>query len=325
MNILRPIAYKVPLLRGILNRVSELESQFKILSQRVTRLETALAAVSPAIVPITTPASAPAASAARDIAMEKMILTELIARSRSGSVLTCRVNGVDMLAPVEFLRLYPLALHPSDEQQLSFNVEVMQCNWLVSKLRPGDTALDIGASHGAITLPMAQRVGPQGHVYAFEPARAARASLNQLVSLNGIQNVTVVGAAVSDFGGSAEFREYTSENELSWASDMSALLAGPPQDKYFTTYTVDVITIDEFVAQHGLSPVAAKLDIEGNEFYALQGARNTLQKFMPSLCLDIHHDFKAGKNALDDVQPFLSALGYKLRSNETGKILFAEK
>jgi FkbM family methyltransferase len=42
--------------------------------------------------------------------------------------------------------------------------------WICRKLlRPGDTALDIGANLGVVALAMAKQVGPSGVVHAFEP------------------------------------------------------------------------------------------------------------------------------------------------------------
>src|SRR5688572_21500950 len=40
---------------------------------------------------------------------------------------------------------------------------------ITDRLEPGDVFYDIGANHGYISLLAAKRVGPEGHVYAFEP------------------------------------------------------------------------------------------------------------------------------------------------------------
>src|ERR1700730_160433 len=55
---------------------------------------------------------------------------------------------------------------------------------LAKIIRPGAIVLDIGANIGAHTLPLAQLVGPNGKVYAFEPTKYAFDKLKQNLALN---------------------------------------------------------------------------------------------------------------------------------------------
>jgi len=55
--------------------------------------------------------------------------------------------------------------------------------------RKGDIVLDIGANVGGFTVPLAERVGPDGEVHAFEPFRKVFQHLNANVALNGLDNV----------------------------------------------------------------------------------------------------------------------------------------
>jgi FkbM family methyltransferase len=241
------------------------------------------------------------------------ILLELVDQSNPGTIFTCNINGMELLAPVELLRICPHCLTPQAEHKLTYFVETSQSEWLCSKLKPGDIAIDIGAAFGVITAALSKSVGETGKVYAFEPSKRAQGFLQQLLDLNNIENVTVVKAAISDTPGSTEFIEYTPDNELSWASDASTLAAASfsPTLKH-TRYPVDVTTLDEFVASQGIHPKAIKMDIEGFEFYALQGSIDTLEKFHPYLCIDIHKDVVTEESTLDRVKPYLSELGYKL-------------
>jgi FkbM family methyltransferase len=241
-------------------------------------------------------------------------LLELVKNSKTGSIFTCQINGMNILAPVELLRLYPHCLHPQSEQKLTYFIENQQSDWLCSHLNSGDTAIDIGAAFGIITLALSKAVGEQGSVHAFEPSRTAHNGLLKLIELNKVQNVTVVKSAIADLPGSTEFIEYTSDNDLSWASDASTL-ASPTINPTMNhvRYTVDVTTLDEYVAATGIQPKVIKIDIEGFELYALHGGKNTLEKFLPYLCIDIHKDVKTGESALLGVKPYLSNLGYKMK------------
>ncbi|MBD2436137.1 FkbM family methyltransferase [Nostoc sp. FACHB-110] len=221
---------------------------------------------------------------------------------------------MSLLAPVELLRLYPHCLHPQAAQKLTYWVESQQSDWLCSHLEPGDVALDIGAAFGVITIALSKAVGEEGSVHAFEPSRTAHNGLVKLVELNEVQNVTIVKSAIADLSGSTEFIEYTADGDLSWASDASTL-ASPSINPSMNhvRYVVDVTTLDEYVTATGIQPKVIKIDIEGFELYALYGGKNTLEKFLPYLCIDIHKDVKTGESALLGVQPYLSNLGYKMK------------
>src|SRR5438045_9130488 len=65
-------------------------------------------------------------------------------------------------------------------------------------LKPGRTAIDIGANVGIYSLPLARGVGPGGAVYAYEPASEARHLLEQSRELNHTANLQIVAAALSD-------------------------------------------------------------------------------------------------------------------------------
>ncbi|MGB5596755.1 MAG: FkbM family methyltransferase [Crocosphaera sp.] len=237
---------------------------------------------------------------------------------QSGAVIKCHINRVNLLVPIEPLKVYQHCVMVEENSTLSFMIETHCADWLCSKIDYGDVVLDIGAAFGVISLPLAKAVGKKGHIYAFEPAKNTQEVLQKILTLNHISNITLVPQAISDQSGVAEFVEYTTDNESSWASDTSTLAADDNIDeqKKFTTYQVPVITLDEYVTKNSLEPSAIKMDIEGFEFYALQGGKQTLEKYLPYLCIDIHADVKTGKSALLEIEPFLQSLGYTLTMEE---------
>jgi FkbM family methyltransferase len=71
-------------------------------------------------------------------------------------------------------------------------------------LRPGMTAVDIGANLGYFTLIMADVVGKDGRVVAFEPNPRMAARLRQSIHVNGFANIVEVHeCAASDHDGEA--------------------------------------------------------------------------------------------------------------------------
>ena len=249
---------------------------------------------------------------------KRELIKELINQIKPGSIVECSINGVELLAPIEPLQVYQHCLSPNAEQKLNFSVENHCAQWLSSHIHYGDTVLDIGAAFGVISFPLAKAVGKKGHIYAFEPAKNTQDILQKILNLNHLSNITLVPQAISEQSGVAEFIEYSQENDSSWASDTSTLASDDNIDEHknFMTYEVSVITLDEYVTENALEPAAIKMDIEGFEFYALQGGKQTLEKYLPYLCIDIHADVKTGKSSLVEIEPFLQSLGYSLTIEE---------
>jgi FkbM family methyltransferase len=144
-------------------------------------------------------------------------------------------------------------------------------------LRPGMTAIDVGANRGAFTASMARSVAPDGVVHAFEPGAAARAQLARTLELNGIGNVEVVAAAVADGVGEAALAHYGAGFE-SWSSlvrreiDLGETLMLPVTDE-----TVPTLTLDDYCAERGIARIdVLKVDVEGAEPLVLAGGARLL-------------------------------------------------
>jgi FkbM family methyltransferase len=77
--------------------------------------------------------------------------------------------------------------------------------WLCDQLREGDVAIDVGANIGIHTLAMAQAVGTEGHIHAFEPFNEVRARLQRNVALNGFEDrVSVHAVALWNLDGESQ-------------------------------------------------------------------------------------------------------------------------
>jgi FkbM family methyltransferase len=172
------------------------------------------------------------------------------------------------------------------------------------ELRPGMRVLDVGANIGYFTLLFARLVGPTGHVYAFEPEPRNFDLLQRNVARNRYANVTAVPKAVSRASGRQQL--YKSPDNLG-----DHRLAHGPADR--DSIDVTVVALDEFFAGDRRVDFI-KLDIQGAEYGALQGARALLARSNP-LCL-ITEFWPAGIRACgDDPEEYLrelAALGLRL-------------
>lgn len=142
-------------------------------------------------------------------------------------------------------------------------------------VRPGMKVFDVGANAGFYTLAFSRLVGEGGHVWAFEPLEENLRHLRQHVALNGLANVTVVQAAVSERAGVARFAsaESNSMGRLAEAGDSR----------------VQTVSLDEFCVQAGIvSPDLIKFDIEGGESQALKGAGRVIARGKATMLLALH-------------------------------------
>lgn len=141
-------------------------------------------------------------------------------------------------------------------------------------ISPGDTLLDVGAHVGYYTLLSSLLVGPGGAVHAFEPDPRNFRFLGKHVAANGLGNVQVVEAAVSDRAGTARF-EFGSGSGTGHIADAGGI-------------EVRTTRVDDFVAERGISPSAFKVDVEGAEVRVLEGAAGTIRRCLPVIFLSTH-------------------------------------
>jgi FkbM family methyltransferase len=166
------------------------------------------------------------------------------------------------------------------------------------RVRPGDVVFDIGANVGFFTLLASKLVGPNGHVFAFEPLPRNLSFIEQHVRLNGITNVTVKPIAIASTSGTASFGdgENDSQSRLSEKGEIQVTTA----------------SLDDLIA-NGIAPRPAfiKMDIEGAESDALRGAQAFLGFSSPlTIVLSTHGHVQQERcwSALEQAQYHLELL-----------------
>src|SRR5687767_13751879 len=86
--------------------------------------------------------------------------------------------------------------YPTERGLLIGRYEPLTLTVIDALVREGDICFDIGANVGALTMPMARRVGARGRVYAFEPGPPAHARLERNLALNPSIRERVVAVQV---------------------------------------------------------------------------------------------------------------------------------
>ena len=114
-------------------------------------------------------------------------------RAASQSFLAVRItDGLTAAVPPSLSAITTYVLL---EQERWFEKEL---DFLQCFLKPGMTAVDIGANLGMYSLPIARLVGGGGCVIAYEPGGEARIYLEQSRELNELANLDIRSFALSD-------------------------------------------------------------------------------------------------------------------------------
>jgi FkbM family methyltransferase len=177
---------------------------------------------------------------------------------------------------------------------------------LVTHLSTGEVFYDVGANIGFLTVLAAQRVGPTGTVYAFEPVPTNAAYVRNNALVNRFSHVRVFEQAVSNRVGKGQL-------SLAAYSGGSALSsAGAPED-LVGTCVVELVTIDELVAHNGLKPPTfVKIDVEGAELEVLEGMTAVARQYCPVILLEVDAgDQEALQRKQSACEDWLTRHGYR--------------
>jgi FkbM family methyltransferase len=231
-----------------------------------------------------------------DAAWFRALCRPVVRLLRFRKAVSLQVDGHTMFAfgidQVALLLLYKFKANEYFEQILLSRV-----------VKPGMTAVDVGANLGYFTLTLARQVGPGGAVYAFEPEAANVELLRNTIAANNCEQVRLEAAAVSESDGICRLylcEENAGDNRIFDSGD------GRPFRE------VKTVALDSFLPDTSVDLV--KMDIQGAEARALRGMKKLLTRsrdvvvmseFSPSL---IRRSGSDPAGYLDDLQ----ALGFDL-------------
>jgi FkbM family methyltransferase len=195
--------------------------------------------------------------------------------------------------------LYHEVFDPFDKNPSSYNNPKM----LIQKK---DWIIDAGAAEGYFSTFAAQKTKYRATILALEPLSIMRDSLLQTAKLNNIKYFKHLPFALSDKEGEVLFNQDSEHicdskiNEKNIKSDYTELV---------TVTTIDKVIKDQKLFGNGL----IKMDIEGFEMKALEGAKNTLRTFKPSLAIAVYHEYDNANRCAEIIQKANSEYKIELR------------
>lgn len=175
---------------------------------------------------------------------------------------------------------------------------------MVDRTSPGDVVYDIGANIGSYTLPLAAKGCV---VYSFEPHPETYKKLRKNIDANDFDNIVYFNEGLSDTSGQLTFYQSSqparsSFNEFNAKCDAEILSETP----------ISVSTIDGLVNDSDVAPPShIKVDVEGFGLEVLEGAKQTIRKYRPTIYFE-PHQIEDDNYRKEELQEFFERLGYKI-------------
>ena len=190
-------------------------------------------------------------------------------------------------------------------------------------LGPGDTFVDVGANVGYYTVLAGLLVGPCGVVHSFEPIPEIYESLKENVALNGLDNVRLNRAALSEEAADQLEIYLPGEGNKGWGS----MVKRPYPYHPGPAIKCRALSLDQYVRRAGIDHTRLiKLDIEGAELFALRGMQEILSSpRAPDLICEVDPELLVGAgHTPSDVIQFMEAFGYETRKIDRSNLHFTK-
>lgn len=185
-------------------------------------------------------------------------------------------------------------------------------------VKPGDVCLDVGSAAGVYTQALSHLVGPGGQVHSVEPLPFGHPLWTEVLAAQRRPNVVHHTLALGAEPGRVVMRvpwsrrgPATSRSFLDWKSHG---LGSNDEFRYHVDVLADVETLDGLCAAAGLTRLDfLKIDVEGGELHVLQGGQQVIERFGPTLYVEIEARHTARyEYEPHDVVDWLAERGYTM-------------
>lgn len=171
-------------------------------------------------------------------------------------------------------------------------------------IKPDTCVIDIGCNLGQMSIFFSKLIGNKGKVYSFDADDYIYSVFEKNIIANNCSNIKPIFGAV-----------YNENDKIFYF---------PKQDfkrfKAYGSYGLDInsangrevnsLTIDSIDFPHPVSFM--KIDIQGSDLFALQGARKTISKYKMPIIFEFEEQFQKEFNtSFQDYVDFVNSIDYK--------------
>jgi FkbM family methyltransferase len=161
---------------------------------------------------------------------------------------------------------------------------------------------DVGGNIGVIATILAKKMKKGTTIYSFEPAPLSFKYLADTARVQkGNAKIIPVNLAVSN-----------NNDKLYFTNDGNSCTNHIATGEEANTISIDCITIDAYCTNNKVVPQVMKVDIEGAEFWALEGMQQTLRNNNVMVLVEIHQGYLAEHNITGDMfGTIIGNIGYR--------------
>lgn len=183
-------------------------------------------------------------------------------------------------------------------------------------VRSGDVCVDVGSAAGVYSQALAYLVGPNGMVHSVEPVSFSHPVWSRVLGARTRPNVRHHAVALGAEPGRATMRvpfgpygPATSRSFLDWKSHG---VGSNDEFRYHVDMVVDVATLDGLCADLTRLDFL-KIDVEGGELHVLRGGERTVERFQPTMLVEIEARHIARyEYSVEDIVAWLTSRGYTM-------------
>lgn len=180
-------------------------------------------------------------------------------------------------------------------------------------VKEGQTVWDVGAASGWFSLLMAELVGKDGRVDAFEAFPINFKKLTTNLNLNNYPQIRANQLGISDTNKKIWF-EPPSDEIINHQKDLVncsgiGYITSKPTHK---TLEISATSFDIYAHENNIKQLdLIKIDIEGEEFKALIGGRQVIKEFRPIIVIEYNQKTarRVGKS-IEELDSLIADLGY---------------
>jgi FkbM family methyltransferase len=193
----------------------------------------------------------------------------------------------------------------NDAEQQNFDVEIAPYFCMLAPSFKAQIIVDIGAASGLFSL-AAAFFFPEASIWAFEPSERQRILLARNLALNGMASrIQIVSFGLWNCEDCLSFRTHGALSSFRKASELPNYLA--------FMESIQTVSLDVWAKRSKLRRLdLIKMDIEGAEIEALEGAGEVLRKYQPRLLIQAYHQ-RDGVRTFERCARYLTQFGYQCR------------
>ena len=220
------------------------------------------------------------------------------------------------------VKIYNFKILASNKKNKISNALLKKCHFdnqreieLISKISKKNKVflIDCGCNYGFYSFYTAS-LSDRNSVIAIEASPTTAKDFEKNLNLNKFNNIVLKNCAVSD---NDDIAINFNESKNDWESSLTHSEFVESKVSKIRTQKIDTIIKDEKLNDYSL---LIKLNIEGHELQALEGAKNTIEKYKPIIIIELStYIFNKNDKAFDRLKFFLTEFDYSIYN--TKKIL----